>query len=248
MKNTLPFLNLFSLIAVIVINALANALPINGYNTGELSAMYPNSFVPAGFTFSIWGVIYVFLIIWSVYFLLPNQRNQSRYQSHGVGLWFIISCLGNVLWILAWHYMQVELSIILMLLILVSLINAYKSLSPSKSRWIEVVPFSIYLGWISVATIANATALLVHYGVTGGELASMISSVMIAVAVILGVLFTLKKGDVFYGLVILWAVFGIFKNQTEYPITQTTYVAMSSLAAIIIFRILKGGPYFWSAK
>lgn len=248
MKNTIPILNIFSLLAVIFVNALANALPINGYNTGELSAMYPNLFVPAGFTFSIWGIIYLVLIVWAIYFLLPNQRKQSRYQIHGVGKWFILSSFGNIAWIFAWHYKYIELSLILMLVILFSLINAYKSLTPGKSNWIEVVPYSVYLGWISVATIANTTAFLVHHGVTGGESAAMISSILIMVAFILGLLFILKKGDIFFGLIILWAIFGIFKNQVQDPIVQTTWIAMSGLVLSIIYRIFKGGPYFWSIK
>ncbi len=210
------FLNLFGLIFALVMNALANALPLNGKTTGELSAQYPNNFVPAGFTFSIWGVIYLLLIAFVVF----QFSVQAREQVKKIGLLFFISCLANGGWIAAWHYEYVELSLLFMLVILSSLLLIYLRLNialekvSSTKKWLIQMPFSVYAGWITVATIANTTALLVHWGWAGGGLAgSTWAGIMILIAGLIGAFVVLKRRDIFYGLVLMWAFWGIWNGQ-----------------------------------
>ena len=114
--RTLQLLNLLGFILVIVLNGLANALPINGYTTGELSDRYPNLFVPAGFTFSIWGVIYLLLLVFVIY-QIRNWWSKHRLDMsfvQKIGPWFAISCLANASWIIAWHYVQPLLALFIM--------------------------------------------------------------------------------------------------------------------------------------
>ena len=160
-------------VGVIAVNALANILPINGYNTGQISAFYPNAFVPAGFTFSIWGVIYLLLLAYTIGYTYYSIQRQAypkafRFIEH-VNTYFLLTCIFNMAWIVAWHYLQIELSVLIMLLFLSTLIQLFlktKTMALDLSltqRFILQTPFIVYLGWISVATIANITALLVAY-------------------------------------------------------------------------------------
>ena len=146
----------------LTVNALANALPINGMNTGQVSDSFDVFFVPAGYVFSIWGLIYILLIAFTIYQALPAQKDQPVLKS--IRGWYIIGCLANSIWIFMWHYLQFNLTILLMAILLVSLILIYIRLRMANAaeistgmRWFVQLPFSVYLGWITVATIANAT-------------------------------------------------------------------------------------------
>ena len=206
-------------IVVIAVNALANILPINGYNTGQISGFYPNYFVPAGFTFSIWGIIYLSFLVYSITYTY-YQLNQDKFPVINqyldkVSPWYWATCILNASWILAWHYLQVLLSVLIMLLFLFALIQIFKSTQKIAkemnliTRLSLVTPFSIYIGWISVATIANVTALLVKYQWTGGINPIYWSVIMIFVAVIAGVYFIQQFKTISYPLVIAWAIWGI---------------------------------------
>jgi len=206
-------------IVVIAVNALANILPINGYNTGQISGFYPNYFVPAGFTFSIWGIIYLSFLVYSITYTY-YQLNQDKFPVINqyldkVSPWYWATCILNASWILAWHYLQVLLSVLIMLLFLFALIQIFKSTQKIAkemnliSTISLVTPFSIYIGWISVATIANVTALLVKYQWTGGIHPIYWSVIMIFVAVIAGVYFIQQFKTISYPLVIAWAIWGI---------------------------------------
>ncbi|RMF03679.1 MAG: tryptophan-rich sensory protein, partial [Bacteroidetes bacterium] len=173
--NSLRWLNLLGLVIALVLNSLANGLPLNGKTTGELSDMYPNLFVPAGFTFGIWALIYLMLIG----VVIVQFRSSSAPWVKRIGLWFFISCLANASWIVAWHYLQVRLSLLIMLLILGSLLLIFLRLrtvaaADGIERWLVRPAFSVYLGWISVATVANVTTLLVDEGFDGGALSPVV--------------------------------------------------------------------------
>lgn len=243
MKNT-PILNTLVFALVILVNALANILPINGFQTGELSAMYPNYFVPAGFTFSIWGVIYLLLLVWTGYFLYPYKDKQVEYYKTFLRYWFVASCVLNIGWILAWHFLFVKLSLVVMLGLLYSLIKIYQTLYEQKRHWIVKLPFSVYLGWISVATIANMTAVLVSMGIDGGELAPHLSAVMIAVAGILAVLMLLRKGDAIFSAVLLWAMFGIQYKYDQVVIDFTVYISAAAIFITMAYTWIKKRVYF----
>ncbi|MCX5977186.1 MAG: hypothetical protein NTV33_10275 [Coprothermobacterota bacterium] len=153
--------NVIAVLAMIVINILANALPFNGQNTGAISDRFAVFFVPAGYVFSIWGLIYIGLLLFAIYQALPSQRDNPRLVK--IGYWFAFSSLANIAWLFLWHYLQFTRTIFAMLALLISLLVIYLRLGigkenvPSSERWMVQTPFSIYLGWISVATIANSS-------------------------------------------------------------------------------------------
>ena len=225
MKNkTLAVLQLIFFIAMIIVNALANILPINGLNTGEVSALYPNLFVPAGFTFGIWSVIYLLLLLWVVcsgMILWKGEYKNLIYQHVlSVAPLFLLTCILNASWIIAWHYLQTAVSLVLMIWFLRTLIEIYKAMQVNRSSitgWpflILYIPFVIYLAWICVATIANVTAVLVNLQWNGFGIEPWLwSCIMIVIAFLLTVFFTIVKGEFAFGLVASWALFGIYSSQ-----------------------------------
>ncbi len=225
-------------VGVIAVNALANILPINGYNTGQISAFYPNAFVPAGFTFSIWGVIYLLLLSYTIgytYYTIKQQQFPKAFAFiERIHIYFLLTCVFNMAWIVAWHYLQIEISVLIMLLFLSTLIQLFlKSTTmanalTSTQKFILQTPFIVYLGWISVATIANITALLVAYKWTAFGIAPVYwSAAMILIAIILAVLMVKKFKVVEFTLVVAWALWGIYNAQGP--------------AAPILARITAGG-------
>lgn len=232
-------LNLVSLLATITVNALANILPINNLQTGAVSDSFAALFTPAGYVFAIWGVIYLTLAVFAVYQVLPAQKNNARLDR--IGIWFILANLFNGGWIFAWHYLQFPISMLLMLGLLVSLLAIYLRLgigtgkSALNERWLVDLPFSIYLGWISVATIANASVVLLDLNWDGFGLSETIWTVIVlVVGVILGLLMTLKRSEVFYTLVLIWAFIGITQNGSGDMVVSTTAWAGSAVLAIFL--------------
>jgi hypothetical protein len=236
--------NFLVLVAVIAVNGMANAIPINGHTTGELSDMYPNLFVPAGITFSIWGVIYILLIVFVVFQLIEAFRRGSGSKIfHAIGYWFFVAGVANISWILAWHYMHPVLSLVVMIVLLASLTIIYIHLDYLKSdlrraeKYFVLPCFSVYLGWITVATIANVTAVLVHLGWKGGGIDhSFWTILMIAIATIMGLYLIMKKNDWLYALVIIWALLGIFIKQSDAEVHHRSIIiaAVTGMAVNVI--------------
>lgn len=233
-------LNTLGLIAVIYVNYLANALPINGYTTGQLSDFYPNLFVPAGVTFSIWGIIYLFLIG----FVIAQwfQRFNSIVQN--IGYYFLFNCVFNCSWILAWHYRLEELSLLIMLLLLGSLFKLHNItqssvLNSALGTAFFKIPFSIYFGWVCVATIANFTTVLVHWNFNPAYPAYW-AAILIVITQILVWIINGKYKDLFYTLTIIWAISGIILKQTnlEGPkiIVYTGYACIVSSLIIYLYK------------
>lgn len=251
LMKILASLNLIAYLGTVTANALANALPINGRNTGEISDSLPNLFVPAGLTFSIWGVIYVLLGMWAVWqFIAVFSGNEIWMKTTDRISWlFVISSIANIGWILAWHYGRYFTSLLLMFVILTSLILIYLRLDigseanqmPASQYWAVRVPFSVYLGWITVATVANITALLVHIDWTGFGIQENVWAIIVivtAAGITAAVLWTRK--DFAYSLVVLWAFLGIFLARTQGS-TPDRSVAMATAIAglcIVLFGLL----------
>ena len=243
---TLSILNLLGFLGTVVVNALATTLPINTITTGELSDLYPNLFVPEGLTFAIWGLIYVLLAIFVVYQLIPSVRRDDQKADfiRRIGPLFFISCLANIGWIYAWHYKIVPLSLALMLILLGSLLAIYLRLNVGKSeaakteKFLAHLPFSVYLGWITIATIANVTALLVNINWNAwglGEQIWAVAVIIVGIAIALSVLFTRK--DIFYCLVVDWALLGILLKRlsdTTMPDQNVVIVTIAGLALISV--------------
>lgn len=239
-------------VGVIAVNALANILPINGYNTGQISAFYPNAFVPAGFTFSIWGLIYLLLLAYSIgytYYTLKQVQFPKAFAFiERINNYFLLTCVFNMSWILAWHYLQIELSVLIMLLFLSTLIQLFlktRTLVLDLSltqKFILQTPFIVYLGWISVATIANITALLVAYKWTALNIAPAYwSAAMILIAILLAVLMLNKFKVVEFALVVAWALWGIYNAQgPAAPIlARLTAIGIGVLITAALFTLIQ---------
>ncbi len=247
----LAILNLVGFVGTVVVNALANIIPINNIATGDVSDLYPNLFTPAGLTFSIWGLIYLLLGIFVVYQLMPSFRRdpQKAELIRQIGPFFFISCLANSGWIFAWHYQNMPLSLVLMLVLLGSLLTIYLRLGIGKTeltragRYLVHLPFSIYLGWITVATIANVTVLLVgmNWGAFGlGE--QFWAAAVIIVGTVIGLSMLLTRRDVYYALVVDWALLGILlKRMADDTAADQTvvYVTIAALAVITMGIIVQ---------
>ncbi len=246
--NWLAWLNLFGFLIMVTVNYLANALPLNHLNTGQLSDKYPNLFVPAGITFSIWGIIYLVLgifVFYSLYQALTKRTVFPAYQR--LGLLFFLTCLANAGWIFAWHYEHLILSLLVMLTLLVLLIAIYQKLenrSPGEKtpdKFPARTPFSLYLAWICVATVANAIAVLVDYNWNRFHLSEQFWTVVaLALLTVLTIFFILKKRDLIYSLTIIWALLGILYKRFEDTSSADQIVEIATVAglAVIIIAII----------
>ena len=240
-KNTLRQLaNVLSAALALTVNILASALPLNGQNTGEISDRFQVYFVPAGYVFAIWGIIYIGWIAFVVYQFLPAQKENPRLQK--LGYWFALSGVFNAAWLFCWHYNQFGLSVLVMLALLGTLIFSYLKLDVGRSaisaaeRWCVDVPFSIYLGWITVATVANITSYLYFINWNGfGIPAQAWSVIMIGVASVLGGLMALTRRDSGYLFVLVWSFIGIAVKQAGFPLVANSAWAASALAFGLAF-------------
>lgn len=228
------YLNLLLFVLVLAMNYLANALPINGKSTGELSDQYPNLFVPAGLTFSIWGVIYLLLIAYVIVQLSSKRASTER----AIGWWLALNFVCNASWIVAWHYEWVMLSLLIMLGLLVSLARINQSLTESDDTLARVT-FGIYLGWICIATIANVTALLVSNGWHGSILSEPVWTLLLIVigaGIVVGLMRQLNNP--FLALAVCWAFLGIvIKRHDDYPsVAMAAGVGIAAVAAGAIVR------------
>jgi benzodiazapine receptor len=235
---------LLSTIGVIVINGLASTLPLNGQTTGEISDRFDVYFVPAGYVFSIWGLIYLALIAYSIYQLLPSQRENPRLRK--TGYLYVLSCIANVAWLFLWHYEYFALTLVAMVALLLLLVAIYLRLGTGRTRvpaaesWLARVPFSIYLGWITVATIANVTSLLDYLNWNGWGLSPEIWAViMLVAAAIIAAAVSLTRGDIAYVLVIVWAYIGIAIKHSD---TALIAILAGFLAGLVLGTLLLGVP------
>lgn len=251
MKDTIrQILVVLSVLATLIVNILANALPLNGLDTGEISDRFQVYFVPAGYVFSIWGLIYIGLIAYAFYQALPSQRENPRLRQ--TGYLVAASGLANITWLFLWHYEQFVLTLAAMLILLGLLIAIYQrlgtthiSVSPAET-WTVRLPFRIYLGWITVATVANITSVLDYLNWDGFGIAPEIWMLIVLAAVlVIAALVSLTRRDVAYTLVILWALVGIAVKHSEVTLISTaTLVTAALVAGVLIYSLMrpKNGP------
>lgn len=225
-------------VLVLVVNGLANGLPLGGQTTGEVSAKYPTLFTPAGFTFGIWGVIYLLLAAFVIWQALPAQRNNHRIAA--ISRLVIANCVANAAWIFVWHYDQLWLSLVLMAAILGTLVQIYRTLEASgppvsATEWIVLrLPFSLYVGWITVATIANISCVQYAMGWDNVGLSVLDWTLLkLAIAGAIGAGVVLRKGDIAYVLVIAWAAFGVASKQVETPEVVGAATVLSVAALLL---------------
>ena len=247
LKNILrQVINLLAVLATIIVNGLANALPLNGLNTGEISDRFTVYFVPAGYVFSIWGLIYLGLIAYAVYQLLPAQRENPRLLR--IGYLPALSCLFNIVWLFLWHYEQFPLTLLAMAGLLLTLIAIYLRLDDGRSsvrgaeRWCLYIPFSVYLSWVTVATVANVTSVLDFLGWSGWGLSEAAwAAIMLLVAAGIGVLMGLRRRDAAFLLVLVWAFVGIALKHAATPsVAITAWIAALISAIMVVYSLLAG--------
>ncbi len=236
-------------LVMVLTNAMANILPLNNVGTGEVSDAYANLFAPAGITFAIWGVIYLALgghVIFQFRQKFYSPETGAMIQK--MRIWFTVSSIANVFWIVSWHYDRIGLSLIWMIIILLALINCNLLLHSAKltaheRRWVQV-PFSLYFGWITIATIANVTTWLVSLNWKAfGLREDLWTSIILLVGLSIAARVILKFRDISYGVVILWAFFGILIKHTSqsgfngaYPVIMATVgFAIAAVITSLIF-------------
>jgi hypothetical protein len=225
---------------------LASSGFINNKTTGQLSDNLPNLFVPAGITFSIWGIIYLLLFLFIIYqarSVVKTDVDKSNYL-HRIGWFFVLSNFVNIGWIFSWHYELVPLSLFFMILLLASLIVIYLRLEigdysytiSSRDRFFFTVPFRVYLGWITVATVANVTAFLVWIGVEPYNSVSVLSTIgMIFITTFITGLILYRRKDIIFGLVIIWAFIGIvIKRLNPYYFVELNVAMAAAISSLII--------------
>src|SRR5215212_2513826 len=241
-KDTIrQYANLFSVILALTVNILASTLPLNGQNTGEISDRFQVYFVPAGYVFAIWGIIYLGWIAFTIFQLRTSQKENPRLRR--LGYLFAISNLANAAWLFCWHYNQFGLSVLIMLTLLGLLIASYLRLDVNRTSvtrteyWSVDVLFSVYLGWITVATVANVTDWLYLVKWNGFGISAQIWAViMLAIASLLGLGMALTRRDIGYLSVLVWAFIGIAVKQTSAPtVVFSAWIAAAAMLVLIVY-------------
>lgn len=233
----IKYINVVLFAGMLVMNYLANALPLNNKTTGELSNSFPNLFVPAGLTFSIWGVIYILLLLYVIF----QFKDSNATAVSQISLAFGISCLLNALWIVFWHYGKLPLSLLVMAGLLASLIYINIAIRDLPFGIIKA-SFGIYLGWICIATIANVTAVLVTSGWNGFNISHEVwTIIMIAIGTLLVAITIYRLKNPFLGLAVVWAFLGIaIKRQDDYrTILISAVIAMIIVSIVTIWGFLR---------
>ncbi|WP_141504054.1 TspO/MBR family protein [Paenibacillus luteus] len=241
MKKSLKWINVIGLAIVLIINGLAQWLPINGKTTGELSAKYPVLITPAPYAFSIWSLIYLLLIGFVIYQFTRRAANNKNVQN--IGPWFLISCLLNVAWILVWHYEKLMSSMFVMIALLLSLITIYLAIRSSKpsaslgESLLVRLPFSVYLGWISTATIVNVSVVLYASDWDGFGLSDITWTViLLVIASLLALAFGFGYNDAAYILVFVWSFIAIaVKDGQASQVTLAAYIGAAVLAVAAVY-------------
>lgn len=234
--------NIVAVVGVIAFNFASQAIPLNGQTNAEIANRFPDLFYfPANYAFSIWGVIYTFLGAFMVYQALPSQRDNPILKR--IGFLFFLTSIWNIGWLAAFHYEQFALSMVMMALLLVNLIVIYVRIGAGtrefswRDRWLIQIPFSLYLGWITAATVVNAAFVLTASGVSAplGIANETWAVIMFVVTAIIagGLIFT--RRDVAYGLVIVWALSAIASRyQGENALVTNGALVITGIVVVMV--------------
>ncbi len=238
--ETLRYANIIFFVLTVIVNGIAGSTTlIGGQNTAAVSNKYPTLITPAPYVFAIWGIIYVLLGVFVVYQALPKQKDNDFIQK--IGWLFVLSSILNMSWIVVWQSEYLSISVILIVAYLLSITAIYLRLNIGRAK-VKIseklavhLPFSVYLGWLSIATIANITILLVANRWDGFGIAAETWAVTIAaVALVLTMLMLAIRKDIAYALVVIWAFVGISVNQTNANVVLTTQVGAAIAAAALL--------------
>ncbi len=229
---------------------------INTKNVGEVSDQYPSLFTPSGETFIIWSIIYISLAAFCIYHLIKVYKKHISHPANTdinkLGSLFIINNIATAAWLIIWVNEYVTASVILIVIQLTTLImmhlrlNIHDASRKFESKIFTQFPLSIYLGWISIATIANISTWLVSIGWSGWGVSPINWTItMIAVAVLLTIGVINRRKNVFFGLVVIWALYGILTKRTAVdaqayePIIVVSWIGMAIIALACIFGLLR---------
>ena len=234
--------NIIAFVLTVIVNSLAGSTTIiAGKNTAEISDANLTLITPAGYTFAIWGVIYVLLGIFVIFQALPSNNNKD--YAKRIGWFFVLSSVLNIVWLFLWQFEFLGLSVIVMFMLLYSLISIYRRLDIGKTKidfhekLFVHVPFSTYMGWITIASIANVATTLVSLNWDGFGISSEIWAILIVIiALLITLLVLITRKDVAYGLVIVWALAGIWIGQSEYQ-NIVTLAQTSSIIVLITLAV-----------
>jgi len=236
--------NVISVIAVIIMNSLVNILPLNGVTTAQVSDSYPNLFTPPGYVFSIWGIIYALAVVFMIYQVRPSQRSAAYLTQ--INFLYLISAIANVSWLFIFQYSYgvpqlFVISLVPMIALLLCLVSMYRRLGigrvrvPRNQKLAIHVPISVYLGWISLATIANIASVL-NVLIPGIPISTQAlwTALVLVVAMAITIIMIRTRSDFAFGLVVIWASIGIAYNRVAIPLVFATAIATASLIAILI--------------
>jgi len=240
--------NIVAYLAVVAVNAAANIVPLNGQTTGQVSERFSTLVTPAGYVFLIWGVIYLFLAGFIVYQALPAQRRNPRLRR--IGWLFVASSAANIAWVFLWHYNIFAATLVAMFTLLGTLIAIYLLLDiglarvPFIEEWLVNAPFSIYLAWITVASIANVAVVLTVFGWDGFGLAPEVWAVaLITVATGIAAAVAWTRVDLAYVAVILWSFTGIAARQAG--VQPVVLAAWAGAGAVLIVFVIAAVRRRW---
>jgi benzodiazapine receptor len=239
------FTNLLSVLVGLTVNILAVTLPLNGQDTAEISDRFEVYFVPAGYVFSIWSIIYLGWIAFIIFQFRSSQTESPRLRR--LGYLFALSNLANATWLFCWHYNLFGLSVLVMLTLLGLLIASYVRLNVNREAisrteyWSVDILFSVYLGWITVATVANITDWLYFIGWDGFSIPDQTWAViMLAVASFLGLAMALTRRDLGYLAVLAWAFAGIAIKQTSAPnVVLSAWIVAAAMLGLAIYSLIR---------
>lgn len=242
LKRLLSLSNVVATGLTIIINSLSNTSILGAYTVGEISDAYPTFFTPAGYVFAIWGIIYALLLVFSIYQALPKQQNAVFIEK--IGLYYVLCSVANIIWIVLWVNNYILFSTILMFLLLVSLIIIYHRLDSIgtqmslRENLAVFLPFSVYLGWITVASIGNVAVTLVSLNWNGWGVSEISWTIlMIGIAIGVTLIMILRKRDIGFSLVLIWALFGILVKQSE--VQNIVLTTGSGIGLIVIALVIQ---------
>ena len=237
LKRLLSLSNVVATVLTILINSLSNTSILGANTVGEISDAYPTFFTPAGYVFAIWGIIYALLLVFSIYQVLPKQQTASFLEK--ISVYYLLCSVANIIWIVLWVNNYVLFSTILMFLLLVSLLTIYRRLDSIgtqmslRENLAVFLPFSVYLGWITVASIGNVAVTLVSLNWNGWGLSEVSWTIlMIGVAIAVTLIMILRKRDIGFSLVLIWALLGILVKQSE--VQNIVLTAGSGIGLIVV--------------
>ncbi|GAA4202915.1 hypothetical protein GCM10022289_18410 [Pedobacter jeongneungensis] len=246
----LPIANATALILTIGINYFSNAGELNGNTMKVISDRYASYFTPAGFAFSIWGLIYLGLLGFVCYSIINRKEAKIIAIVSKISWWFVLSCLANSFWVIAWLNDYLGLSVVIMVILLISLLAIITGTRmeldahPLKEYLLIYWPFAIYAGWVTVALIANVSAYLTKIGWDGWGIREDYWAVaMIGVAGLVNVVMVLTRNLREFATVGIWALFAISVANQHQPdqklIVYACYIVMLILLVFIIRNGLK---------